>query len=129
MSGDDRAGTGGFSLSSTSTTWTAGTSVTISVAGTGKYEGIILLGFAGTTKVGTWSPLPAGHKLVSGVTNAVTQTTNAFKGPSVAFTWVPPAAGTGTVVFKMMLVVSITASYYVDNALTLVEAGANLVPS
>ncbi len=119
-------GTGGYSLTATAASWVAGTPVTLSLRGNAAWTGILIVGYkAGTaTQVGTWVLSP-GYKLVSATLRpaALTQSTASSKGPNVGFSWMPPAAGTGSVEFRALVVQSVDVTYLLDVALTLAERG------
>ena len=114
-------------MTTATASWVAGAPVTISLRGNAAWTGILIVGYkAGTvTQVGTWRVSP-GYKLVSATARpaALTQTTASSKGPDVDFSWMPPAAGTGSVEFRALVVESVDATYLLDVALTLAERGA-----
>jgi hypothetical protein len=110
-----RTGTNGFTIVASSQTWIAGTPITVSIRGSATWDGILLVAYSGATAnvgAGQWTVTP-GYKTVTAATKyALTQTNNAVRGPAgVDFTWTPPAAGTGTVTFKAIIVVSRSAAY------------------
>ncbi len=104
----------------------AGTPVTLSLRGNAAWTGILIVGYkTGTaTQVGTWVLSP-GYKLVSATMRpaALTQSTASSKGPNVGFSWMPPAAGTGSVEFRALVVQNVDVTYLLDVALTLTERG------
>jgi hypothetical protein len=118
-------GNGGYSLTAAATSWAAGTPVALQLRGNAAWTGILIVGYKSgtTTQVGTWV-VSQGYKLVSGRPAAITQSSGGRKGPTVAFSWMPPAAGTGSVDFRALVVPSDRAAYLLDIALRLTERGA-----
>lgn len=83
-----------WNVVASSATYTPGTNITLSVSGSAPFRGILLIPTAGTIP----SPVPLSYRvLVCTANNALTHSDADDKGPAVSFTFVPPAAGTGSV--------------------------------
>jgi hypothetical protein len=129
------SGTGGYTLSVSGnpTSYTPGTSYTITLSGNA-IKGLLFYATPqnGGNRVGTYNLGNTGYFDVkpgcAGNTVEHTQTLDNAGPSSVSFAWTAPPAGTGTITFGGQIVRTVNTAYNIG-ALTLVEAGTPAPPA
>ena len=97
---------------------------TVTLSGTIAFKGLLIYAIDdAANRVGAWT-VPSGYQIKAcggGAQSTMTQSDNTAKAAPANFTWTAPAAATGTVTFKALVVVS-TTSYFDISGTSISEA-------
>ena len=101
-----------------------GEAISVTLTGTTSFKGLLIYAVDdGANRVGAWT-VPSGYQLKAcggGAQSTMTQSANTAKAAPANFTWTAPAAMTGSVTFKALVMVS-TNSYFDISGATLTES-------
>lgn len=126
--GNSIAGTGGFTIASSSPTYAPGQLISITLSGTQAFKGLLLYAFDSVgTHRGAFA-IPSGYQAVSGCGGdamaTLGQATSLFKSVPVSFNWTAPTSSDPLTVVAVVVVD--IATFYVLNPITIPPAAGDV---